>query len=72
MSAYLKGNARDNRLTARLGEDDRLRRGCEGKVGHTSKKIATGKMRVLAQSRGGRPLRVYSCPACRRWHVGSY
>ena len=72
MTAYLKGSAKDNRLTQRLGEDDRLWRGCVGKVGHTSKKIATGKMRVLAQARDGRPLRVYSCPACRRWHVGTY
>ena len=72
MSAYLRGSAKDNRLTARLGTDDRLRRGCTGKVGHSSKKIALGKLRVLARDREGRPLRVYNCPACRRWHVGGY
>jgi hypothetical protein len=71
---YLKGNQKEARLHARRGEDDRLIRGCLGKVPHSSKKIALGKLRVMQQGRAEDrgAIRVYNCPACRHWHIGGF
>jgi hypothetical protein len=46
---------------------------CRNKVPHTSKRLATGALRVLKAApdvEGAERLNVYKCKACGHWHVG--
>lgn len=47
--------------------------GCRGKVRHTSKRLATGVLRVMRRAPetiDGHRLQVYHCASCHYWHVG--
>lgn len=49
-------------------------RGCLGKVGYSSKRQASGRMRLMRRSAHTRTpdlLNVYHCSACGRWHLGN-
>jgi hypothetical protein len=47
---------------------------CRGKVAYPSKRHARGAVRVMRKARGVEDtdrLNAYSCPDCRRWHIGN-
>lgn len=54
--------------------DPKLRRGCDGKERHPSKRAAAGIARVIVQQGRSRPgyiLQPYKCRMCGGWHVGN-
>lgn len=48
--------------------------GCRGKVGHRSRRIASGHLRVM-KTRDyvltPERLNVYKCKVCKTWHIGN-
>jgi hypothetical protein len=47
--------------------------GCRGKVRHTSKRLALGRLRVMLKTpttTDADRLQVYHCAGCHGWHIG--
>ena len=54
-------------------EADQYRSQCRGKVRHTSKRAATGVLRVMRRDptmTAPERLQVYRCRLCKHWHIG--